>query len=327
MNSRSTLIHQNPIIFTPDLARIIGLNAAIVIQRLEFLLSVPKNGKEIDGYRWIYNTYKEWQEEHFPFWSYGTILRTFLQLEKSGLVASTQPDGRESRQKYYRITDAGIATLTTKNLPSNFPDENGDHRILQCSQEDRILQCSYISTENTTESTVTSSLNCSSDSNESSAAGLNSEQTPTQSFPSKQSDKPVRAKRNTPIPQPPSHEEILQAWNTLTRQPSAKNLSSTRHLHISSRLKESFFRLNWKEAIEKLRASDFCAGINSQEWKADFDWFIKPSSVEKIMEGKYDNKKSLNKMENALGGNKNIDEVNALGIKNTDHVNALGIGY
>jgi DNA-binding PadR family transcriptional regulator len=118
------LIHQNPIIFTPDLARIIGVNAAIIIQKLEFLLEIPKNGKEFDGEKWIYNTYGDWQKDFFPFWSTRTIRRIFGELEEIAFVASCQPEGRGSRDKYYRITETGRAILNTKNLPDSLPCGN-----------------------------------------------------------------------------------------------------------------------------------------------------------------------------------------------------------
>lgn len=44
------------------------------------------------------------------------------------------------------------------------------------------------------------------------------------------------------------------------------------------------------KAISKLGASDFCCGISQTGWKADFDFLLQPSSMIKILEGKYDNR-------------------------------------
>lgn len=151
---KSALIHQNPIIFTPDAAAIIGLNAAIVIQKLQFLLDLPDSGREVDGHHWIYNTYPEWREKYFKFWSEDTIERTFLALEKAGLVASIQPEGRESRRKYYRVSEAGYFMLNTKNLPDhrNLPPSDSDDRNLLLS-EDRNLPPSCAGASNLSENT------------------------------------------------------------------------------------------------------------------------------------------------------------------------------
>lgn len=160
---RSVLIHQRPIMFTPDLARIIGVNAAIVLQHLEFLLDIPKNGKEIDGHRWIFNTYKDWQSDHFPFWSQDTIMRIFQYLKKSAMIDFIQPEGRDSRQKYYRVTEAGISFLTTKILPplpadTDILSGSDDVDILSVSEADNMsascASASNISSSSTTSSTI-----------------------------------------------------------------------------------------------------------------------------------------------------------------------------
>lgn len=69
-----------------DLAKILGLNEAIVIQRLHDL--IEESSTFFDGYYWVHKTYNEWQQQHFPFWSTITVSRTFLNLEKKELVLS-----------------------------------------------------------------------------------------------------------------------------------------------------------------------------------------------------------------------------------------------
>ncbi|MBD9540127.1 hypothetical protein IB276_11750 [Ensifer sp. ENS04] len=43
-------------------------------------------------------------------------------------------------------------------------------------------------------------------------------------------------------------------------------------------------------AISKIERSDFCCGRGPQGWKADFDFLLQPSSMIKLLEGKYDNR-------------------------------------
>ena len=62
----SALIPECPVMFTPSLAKLIGVNAAIILNRIEWLAKGSKSGREIDGERWIWNTYEAWQEDHFP---------------------------------------------------------------------------------------------------------------------------------------------------------------------------------------------------------------------------------------------------------------------
>lgn len=79
----SLLIDDYPILVLPKLATEIGLNEAIILQQMHYWIN--KSNHIHDNKRWIYNSYKEW-EQHFPFWSNATIRRTISSLEKQELV-------------------------------------------------------------------------------------------------------------------------------------------------------------------------------------------------------------------------------------------------
>ncbi|OCA86046.1 hypothetical protein A8F94_14490 [Bacillus sp. FJAT-27225] len=69
----------------PTLAVKIGLNEAIVLQQIHYWLK--KKLHIIEGRSWVYNTYKEWNQQ-FPLWSESTIKRVFKTLENLGYVIS-----------------------------------------------------------------------------------------------------------------------------------------------------------------------------------------------------------------------------------------------
>lgn len=112
------LIDESPLTFQPSLAYAIGLNEAIVLQQIHYWISNQKNkGYEQDGYKWVYNTYAEWKENNFPFWSEATIQRVFASLEEKGLVISIQPmKGKYDRTKYYRIDHSKLDTFDDSKL-------------------------------------------------------------------------------------------------------------------------------------------------------------------------------------------------------------------
>lgn len=86
---------------------------------------------------------------------------------------------------------------------------------------------------------------------------------------------------------------LFNAWNETAdniRLPRCLILSDKRRRHCESRLRDEYFNANWKLALEKIVASDFCKGRNERGWTATFDWFVQPDVVAKIMEGKYDNR-------------------------------------
>lgn len=83
----SKLFGQKPLVLDKDLAKIIGLNEAIVIQQIHYWIEINKS-KNINFYEdkhWTYNTMMQWQEE-FPFWSIETVKRTFKKLRDKNLI-------------------------------------------------------------------------------------------------------------------------------------------------------------------------------------------------------------------------------------------------
>jgi len=105
------LVDEAPLIILPSLAASFGLTEAIVMQQLHFLLRDPNNGKKLpDGKRWIFNTYRQWQEM-FPFWTEITIKRIFRKLEGMEVIVSCQPEGTISRRKCYRLSDMVYAAF------------------------------------------------------------------------------------------------------------------------------------------------------------------------------------------------------------------------
>lgn len=77
------LINEQPIFFLPTLAVGIGLNEAILLQKIHgWLQCTPK---EHIGRNWIYNSYKSWHEQ-LEFMSESTIKRAMKSLIDKGIV-------------------------------------------------------------------------------------------------------------------------------------------------------------------------------------------------------------------------------------------------
>ncbi|WP_342471610.1 conserved phage C-terminal domain-containing protein [Metasolibacillus sp. FSL H7-0170] len=96
------LINEPPLQVLPSLAKKVGLNEAIFLQQLHFRLLISTT--ERDGYKWIYKTLAEWNEE-FPFWSYDTLKRIVAKLEKDGYIVTTNAYNKlkMDKTKWYRV--------------------------------------------------------------------------------------------------------------------------------------------------------------------------------------------------------------------------------
>lgn len=88
-------------------------------------------------------------------------------------------------------------------------------------------------------------------------------------------------------------EKAFWNWNKCAEAaglPEARNLTAERTAELEACLEEHGME-GWVGALEKLLGSDFCQGGNDRGWRADIDWLMKPGSVEKCLEGKYDGRK------------------------------------
>lgn len=82
---------------------------------------------------------------------------------------------------------------------------------------------------------------------------------------------------------------LVAKWNDLKDFPRVRIVNSSRKRKIDRLLKE-FPMEFWPEVFEKLQCSSFCKGDNNRGWVANFDWFIRPETATKIIEGFYDDR-------------------------------------
>jgi hypothetical protein len=82
-------------------------------------------------------------------------------------------------------------------------------------------------------------------------------------------------------------DDFIEAWN---KAPGCVHvrlpLSLTRRRHLRARIRDPAW--NWREALAKFPLK--C--LEHGGWKPDLDWIVKPDTVTKIIEGKYDWNKS-----------------------------------
>lgn len=135
------LISEPPLMVLPSLAVKIGLNEAIFVQQLHYLLQMSQNHR--DDKAWVYNTFEEWGEI-FPFLSVKTIKRVVLSLKKLGIISSTCKYNRMKMDKtqWYSINYEELDKLTLRegqNDPidgTKCPDGEGQNDPMSSGQND-----------------------------------------------------------------------------------------------------------------------------------------------------------------------------------------------
>lgn len=107
-------IDENPIVVSKKLAKLIGLNEAIVLQQVHYWLEINRKAHKNfhEGRYWTYNSIRAWQESNFEFWSVETVKRTFAKLEKRGLLISGNFNKhRLDKTKCYSINEEALEKL------------------------------------------------------------------------------------------------------------------------------------------------------------------------------------------------------------------------
>ena len=87
-----------------SVAMVLGLNAALFLQQLNFRLRTPSH--VVEGVAWYEASYASLQAVDFPFWSEKTIARIARRLEKRGIItARAMSRNTYDRTKWYTIND------------------------------------------------------------------------------------------------------------------------------------------------------------------------------------------------------------------------------
>lgn len=92
---------------------------------------------------------------------------------------------------------------------------------------------------------------------------------------------------------------LAQIWNE-HRSPELGAVilaAGKRKTSALARMREHPGEQFWIDAVKRISVSDFCLGRvtpkdGGRPWKANFDWFVRPDTIAKILEGQYDNRRS-----------------------------------
>jgi len=87
-------------------------------------------------------------------------------------------------------------------------------------------------------------------------------------------------------------QEFIIAWNSVGAPFKAiQQWTASRQKWLSSRMRDPWWKSHWREGLERMRKSAFCRGETDHgTWIMDIEFFLKPNSVAKLLEGKYDNR-------------------------------------
>lgn len=87
---------------------------------------------------------------------------------------------------------------------------------------------------------------------------------------------------------------ITTRWNAIKGVQPIRFWSEKRKTHLRARLKNNDWLDHALEALKQLPKCKFLLGHNEEKWRASIDWFLRPDSILRILEGGYRGGKSPN---------------------------------
>jgi hypothetical protein len=97
-------------------------------------------------------------------------------------------------------------------------------------------------------------------------------------------------------PNSPTPEEFMAEWNRVEGFQQIREMTEKRVKALRARTQDPGFRSRWREGIAMAGKTSFCKGGGSQGWRADVDWFLRPDTLTRILEGAYCERKPAEKM-------------------------------
>ena len=88
-------------------------------------------------------------------------------------------------------------------------------------------------------------------------------------------------------------EAIRERWNAMALANGLRQIrkwTDARQRKARARLQDADWRDHWREAVEAIPKYPFLCGENDKGWLIDIDKFLKPDTVNQILEGKYGRK-------------------------------------
>lgn len=105
----SLLADDDILIVNKKLAKAVGLNCSIVLRQLRYWMQISEKSRDPRKFKndrwWTYNTYQNWVDDNFPFWSVPTLRRALDETEALCLVMSTAEynQRKNDNTKWYTI--------------------------------------------------------------------------------------------------------------------------------------------------------------------------------------------------------------------------------
>lgn len=277
--------------FDIDVAEKLGVNAAIVVQNLQFWIKKNEaNNKHFyDDRYWTFNSIKAWKDL-FPFWSDRQIRKILDDLIGKGIIIKgNYNELKYDRTLWYAFTDYGISILHNCQMKVTDLSNRSDKKVEPIPD---------INTDINTD------------------VNTDRESIPEMTEIEITGECEIKATEVIKTSKIDLNDIVAEFNKVVVRLPRVTMLTEKRRKLINARLNE-YDREAISDCFFKAGKSNFLAGENDRGWVASFDWILKSENFVKVYEGNYDPKVSvpknlqgaLNNLANQMSSNKGDGDI------------------
>ena len=97
---------------------------------------------------------------------------------------------------------------------------------------------------------------------------------------------------------------LIDLWNGIPDVQHCRDATAKRIAAFRQRSKSDKWTQGVRPALDRVARSSFCRGRGKEGWIADIDWFLKPDTLTRILEGKYDDRSQPTRVQEIPTGGK-----------------------
>jgi len=120
--SAKLLIDEPPAQVLKSLAVVLGLEKAIILQQIHWLLTLESYGQILsDDHKYVWKSAREFSKDYFPFWKPQNIQKHIRGLEAKGVLISHRwRSGSWNQTKFYRIDYERLNNILPDNVEVSY---------------------------------------------------------------------------------------------------------------------------------------------------------------------------------------------------------------
>lgn len=244
--------------FDIEIAEKLGVNAAIVINNLQFWIKKNEaNNKHFhEGRTWTYNSNKA-MKELFPFWTERQIRKIIDDLVNNDIIIKGNfSETKYDRTLWYAFTDFGNSICQKCQLDLSNLSNESDRNVKPITDKNTDIKPD--------------------------------KNTDREEPPKTNEITEIVYDENKATNKKIDYQKIVDEFNQVAqRLPRVMSVTDKRKREIKKRLEEHGVKA-LSVCFFKASQSTFLAGENDRGWIASFDWIMDAKNFVKVLEGNYD---------------------------------------